>query len=345
MWNQYDKMDIEKTVKDKDKKDIFEKENKLYDLNKLDEDINKEWYQWKIDRSVTDSKILRTGGYKNTTIFEFIEFENYVIDVLHLMLRVTDKLFENLLSFFNTLDNDTSFDLDKRINLRRFHDFLTNDCKISSPIYLNKDGKIEFRSLNQIERMRFLNINFIKNLYPELMPGERTDNELNNIEKKFRYLTLSLIYFQKPFRMIKKDYTTDIFDKIRFRNISIGFLDSYFLSSGSSKITPYIHAFIFHIPYFIEKYKNLNLYSTQQIEKLNSKTKTNFFRNTNKKRNDYVKQLIEKANRIELIESNLSLNEIVNIVEDSIIDENNSAPPITQKRSIETNQISRKKKK
>ena len=71
--------------------------------------------------------------------------------------------------------------------------------------------------------------------------------------------------------------------------------------NDAEKITPYIHSFINHVPDVIEKHKNLNFFSTQALEKLNSVTKTNFFRSTNKKRNSFLIQLLEKANRIEFI--------------------------------------------
>ena len=43
----------------------------------------------------------------------------------------------------------------------------------------------------------------------------------------------------------------------------------------------------------------------QQLEKLGSITKTNFFRSTNRQTNKFNKQLLEKMNRIELIDLNI----------------------------------------
>ena len=68
--------------------------------------------------------------------------------------------------------------------------------------------------------------------------------------------------------------------------------------TDEEKLTTYVHIFIYHVPEFISVYKNLNLYSMQALEKLNWTTKSNYFRQTNRKK-DYLKQLLNKANRTE----------------------------------------------
>ena len=46
-------------------------------------------------------------------------------------------------------------------------------------------------------------------------------------------------------------------------------LEFYTIMSGKSTIKPYIHAFVFHIPEFLEKFKKLSSYNFQGLEKLN----------------------------------------------------------------------------
>jgi hypothetical protein len=60
---------------------------------------------------------------------------------------------------------------------------------------------------------------------------------------------------------------------------------------------------VFHVPEFIAKFHHLNLYTTQSLEQLNSFTKTHYFRQTNRKLKDlaFLKQLLEKQNRLEFI--------------------------------------------
>ena len=66
--------------------------------------------------------------------------------------------------------------------------------------------------------------------------------------------------------------------------------------SGKSTIIPYIHAFVFHVPEFLEKFKKLNLYNLKGLEKLNDFTTQYFHNSTNKHRsqNSYLEQLIQK---------------------------------------------------
>ena len=54
------------------------------------------------------------------------------------------------------------------------------------------------------------------------------------------------------------------------------------------------------------RHNNLNFFNQQGLEKLNDFIRLYYFRSTNKKRNDnkYLKQLLEKRNRIEYFNLN-----------------------------------------
>jgi hypothetical protein len=96
-------------------------------------------------------------GYSNSPLLSFITFENIVVDILHLFLRITDRLLDIL---FNTLkDLQTKFKIENLIKI--FYDFLENDCKISNPSYSyieEKDGvrvqNIKLRNLNSNDRFK-----------------------------------------------------------------------------------------------------------------------------------------------------------------------------------------------
>ena len=75
-------------------------------------------------------------------------------------------------------------------------------------------------------------------------------------------------------------------------------------------MTPYIHIFVYHIPDLISKFHNLNAYSTQALEKSHDFTKAYLMRNTNRKKNEFLKQLFEKENRIEFINLKGSVDEL-----------------------------------
>ena len=263
-------------------------------------DKNDESYEIK-ERSLDQSKLKLQSpvgdndGYIDKPLLDFIEFKNTMIDPLHLLLRITDKLFEKLLSHFEKLENK-SLDLTKRPFLKRLNDLIETECGITSPFYLSKSQEhVKFRSLNQNERIKILKALEKKNLvkrFPELKDDDKI-LILNFVINKFYEL---FTYAKNDYNEIIRIYDRDLF-KARLNE----WHRIYLKMNDAEKITPYIHSFINHVPDVIEKHKNLNFFSTQALEKLNSVTKTNFFRSTNKKRNSFLKQLLEKANRIEFI--------------------------------------------
>lgn len=218
-----------------------------------------------------------------------------MINPLHLCLRITDKIFDKLFSFFESFEGN-SCDLEKRPLLKRFNEIVEIECSISSPFYLSKnESKVKLRSLNQNERLKILKAFQKKNIserFPEL--------ESKKLTIIFNFV---ICEFYDLFIYAKNDYTelVRIYDPSSFKSRLTEWLKMYLKLNVGEKITPYIHAFVFHVPQFIEEYKNLNFFSTQSLEQLNSVTKTHFFRNTNKKRKLFLQQLMEKANRIEFI--------------------------------------------
>ena len=76
------------------------------------------------------------------------------------------------------------------------------------------------------------------------------------------------------------------------------FLETY----QASDVTPYIHAFVFHVPEFLLLHGNINFFNQQGLEKLNDVSTKNFFRGTNMRDNEALKQLFAKRCRVQLLE-------------------------------------------
>lgn len=95
-------------------------------------------------------------GYVNEGLFPFIEFDRSVVDVLHLTLRITDKLFAALLLRLEELEENNSSDLSKRPLTKIFWDFVEIECNVTHPFYKkeknNIESNIKLRKLNQNER-------------------------------------------------------------------------------------------------------------------------------------------------------------------------------------------------
>jgi len=272
---------------------------------------NEQNKNWPISRTYNEAiqAIISNNnlGYLNVPLLNFINFDKNIIDTLHLLLRVTDKLFEKLLSFLEYLDNNQSLNFQIRPRLRRLNEVLLNECKITTPLYLAKSGNVKLRSMNQDERIKFLKFG-IKNIYPEMIPQD--ENETDNNKIKMGYFAIAFKKFYTIFIYIKQDFSHQQFDFLWFNEQKKVFLEAYLLINETNKITPYIHALFYHIPEFIQKYKNLSLFQTQSLEKLNDIRKIHYFRNSNKKKEEFVEQLLEKANRLEFIYLNGTLNDL-----------------------------------
>ena len=291
-------------------------------------EINKEW---PISRTILEAQTQldsnntsENRGYLNYPLISFIEFIKSIFDPLHLCLRVTDKLFEKLLSFLESIENASEIDDDLEaefdyecpiLNKNRFFKklwlFVERDCNITNPLYYNKkDKKIKFRSLNQNERIKIL----------EKFKNEKDlldiFQEIKN-ENKLKVLNHVLIKFFDLFTIIKKDYTNEVFNEAGTRAELKNWLKYYIKATDNEKFTPYVHIFVFHSIEFIKIYKNLNLFSNQGLEKLNDVTKTNYFRQTNKQKSTFLKQLLEKANRSEFFHLNGTVDDIFRKINNS----------------------------
>ena len=233
-------------------------------------------------------------GCKHDPIIDFINFHSCVVDPLHLNLRITDKIFKKLIDHLEFLDGSTSTDasLSRNPLLKRLIDFLEVDCRISNPMYFSKRSKkMKLRSLNKNEREKILSVLTDKKDLLEVFSDHIND-------AKLIIFNFVLVDFYKLFLFIKKDHSEN-FDKHLLTNRLKAWLEQYVRCTDGEKLIPYVHIFVFHVPEFIEVYKNLNLYSMQALEKLNSITKSNYFNQTNRKPMLCLLQLLQKANRSE----------------------------------------------
>jgi hypothetical protein len=262
-------------------------------------DLNK---KWDISRTHEIAERMLAGqqlGYQKKALFDFITFENCVIDILHLLLRVTDQLFISFLAKINTLDgNQDSPDFKKRPNLSKLNDLLKNQCKISKPFRIKKktdDGKpasIKIRSLNGNERLKILNF---------FVGGD------NMFQDHFEFdLNTEQVVWEEFLRMFNEITNYSKINKPTEESIKILRKDlkqwcSLYLTLKDGNITPYVHAFVNHVPEFLEQFDDVNIFNLQGLEKFNDFSTIYYHRSTNKQRtgNKYLEQLLKKRNRIE----------------------------------------------
>ena len=259
--------------------------------------------EWPISRSQSIAHIqslAKKDGYKYDPIFDFLEFDEVVIDMLHLLLRITDKCYENLLEKITHFDKNDSISIENRQALATLEIFLKDICKLSKPFYKSSrdvEEKIKLRSLNGNERLKIFEKVFEnKQRFEDLFVNIDLNFDLENyVWKSFYYLYLSIKSYDE--RELK-------INEIEIQKLKYDlkeWLEFYTILAGKETITPYIHAFVFHVPEFLIKFKRLNLYNLQGLEKLNDFSTQFYHQCTNKHKSDnkFLNQMINKQNRIE----------------------------------------------
>lgn len=219
-------------------------------------------------------------GYFKRPIFDFIPIQRYMIDMLHLFLRISDKLYELL---FVELQNEVGKTKEERKqNTRAFIKFVSETCTISNVSYSDMNKKLRLRDLSGPEKIKlFENFNL-----KEYVPGFESGELVNKIWKDF----------YSVYRSVKENDLRSADVKCRTREWLKLFLSKY----SHSDISPYMHAFVFHLHEFVTLYGNINLFNLQGLEKKNDILKSQYFRGTNRHA-DNIKQIVLKQNRLDLL--------------------------------------------
>jgi hypothetical protein len=110
----------------------------------------------------------------------------------------------------------------------------------------------------------------------------------------------------------KRDFKISAFNKAWLISELLEWVENGYLKSMNKKetLTPYVHTFLFHMPEFLDVYRDVSKYSCQSLESLNKSTKRDFFLQTNKKTNEFLTQLMETATRKEFIHLNGTVAEL-----------------------------------
>ena len=87
--------------------------------------------------------------------------------------------------------------------------------------------------------------------------------------------------YTNPYELEQKPTTTEKLSE-DLNNWLEAYLYVNELNRNSIKITPYIHVFVSHIPKFLDIHKDINLFNTQGLEKLNDFCTQYYHRCSNK---------------------------------------------------------------
>eukprot|EP00112_Aurelia_sp_Birch-Aquarium-sp1_P026799 Seg9737.2 transcript_id=Seg9737.2/GoldUCD/mRNA.D3Y31 product="hypothetical protein" protein_id=Seg9737.2/GoldUCD/D3Y31 len=231
----------------------------------------------------------RKFNCQNKPLFDFIEIDHVVIDTLHLFLRICDVLIENLILRMKTEDAiqksifSSGFDVTKYKQMKHYVDLL-NSLGIPFSFATNKDSrKMEYRSLNGPEKLLL----FDRIKVADVLPNYEDSGKLQKLWDDFIQLYVEL---RKSFDC---DATIDAFKK------SVeAWIKDFLYFYETHQVTSYMHAFRCHVPQLLNMYGNIAFFNQQGLEKYNHTASKDYFRSTNHRGIEALRQLMLKKNRI-----------------------------------------------
>ena len=245
-----------------------------------------------------ESKTIMKYGHEKEPIFrDIIPIHRYVIDMLHLFLRISDSLINLLIKDCCLADNFdmnviSRFDISQYKHLNSFQHFLNEKCNVKFTfLWVSQTKKLNWRDLVGPEKHRlFENFNLT-----QIIPGHEKFDSVVQLWKEFYSIMQDVKQVKLEPRQVKK----------RTNDWLILYMSIY----NKVTITPYMHAFVAHLHEFVHLYKDINIFNCQGIEKLNDMSTLQFFKGTNKKETAFH-QMIKKRNRIEYLSNFIKDNEL-----------------------------------
>ena len=244
--------------------------------------------------SIKKDAIGKKNNCQNKPLFSCIEMDHVIIDTLHLFLRISDILIENLIMELRRADaieklvSNSSVNFKGCAHMQKYMQFL-NSLNIPFTWSVNQHtSKLQYRDLTGPEKLLVIeNINI-----EQLLPSYNGAEKLQCVWKNFLLLYTNM---RQTFYTIEE---IDAFSQ-SVHNWIQDFLSIY----QTKDITPYIHAFYCHVPQFLRLYGNIDHFNQQGLEKYNDQSSKDYFRSTNHRPQEALNQLLLKKSRIQYFEA------------------------------------------
>ena len=245
---------------------------------------------------------LQQYGYVNKPVVTCIEFCNYVMDVLHLIINVGRKLIELLFAELLTYDNlktNNAKDLSKLLNVNKLNIFLVYLLKVSHAITAPNQNSKNFNvsSFTGAKYLKILESIDIPNLF-EFSSGQNLI-KIQQIWKKFYEIIINIK--ENNWNHLQLQTETRIFYQL--------FLEKYL----EKHVTPYIHGFVDHMHQFMELHGNIYILNCEGLEKANHFNTQCYHRRSNKHKTEettendasvhdhYLEQILKKKHRLVIV--------------------------------------------
>lgn len=262
---------------------------KVHKLQRWDTSKDIDFYNSGVmQRTLEDIQICQSKGqFSCCTLPLFnIQLDHIIPDELHLMLRITDRLTENLISEVMDRDGDNNFLKNKNQPQSGYLDALIkliNGLGIPFSMWekANADGKgsgiYDWTSLVGSDKKKLL----------KLLPAQLEGNDILFPESKTVVVKLWRD-FAALYGLINSSIqeTENLFQDVSTKTKEFVEL---FCSLGSTRfgytkarVTPYMHALVYHVPIFLRDYNSLKQFTGQGVEKNNDDAKRIFYQKSNK---------------------------------------------------------------
>ncbi len=273
-------------------------------------DIRKEFsitHKQKMARTLEEAEALskyQRFGYKALPMSKCFPFHFVIIDILHLFLRISDTLVGLLKQDFELVDGFVN-DINETRLLKRFCDFLKNECNVSKPYFISKKNNM-FELTDLIgpqKELLFSQIN-ITELFPELNHSQSIDRIWKDFYSIYCLFKINSNFQNSKAQVMRKKFITENctnmtlssgFIKEKTNQWMVNFISIY----EQAEFTPYIHAFCSHLHEFVEIHGDINIFNQEGMEKHNHDTTKIYHNSTNKKDSKCV-QIQKKKNRLEM---------------------------------------------
>ena len=266
-------------------------------------DLSKEWSISDVNkgaRSTSENVAIGSSSRKRYNVshpplFPNIPLTNVVIDNLHLFLRVTDVLINQLILELKRQDSIermktfSSYDPSKYRHIHGYEQFVSSLKIPDFHFYIGQTSKaLKCRSLTGPEKLKLISNISIASLLPGL-PSEKTQPIQN--------LWSDLLELNRIFSRRQEDLSTKDIDEFHEQSRKWGrdFIKVYHIQN----VTPYIHAMVNHVSEFMRVHGSILPFTQQGLEKYNDVTTKMYFRSTCHQGSKAFTQILQKQNRLE----------------------------------------------
>ena len=272
-------------------------------------DIQREWSLSEKDKGartidenvelVKHPRSRKTFNVSNEPLFPNIPLANVVIDNLHLFLRTSDVLIDLLIVELRRQDaiekvkKFSNSDLTRYKHIQLFQTFVSSLGIPGFEFYIGRSSKeLKCRSLTGPEKLKLFRNISIRNLLPTFTPTNC--RQIQNLWDELLNLNMTI---SKP----AKDLSSRVIAEFERRARQWG--EKFVALYQRKHVTPYIHALMNHVGEFMKLHGSIIPFTQQGLEKKNDVLTKSYFRSSSHQGEAALRQILEKQNRIEHLES------------------------------------------